>query len=74
MSTTPSRRDVLAGGTAIGGALAVGGMAAVPAQASAPASAQAPGFEPQAAEDSWRAVLDGADPLWRTMPATWFEG
>ncbi|MFF2639522.1 Tat pathway signal sequence domain protein [Streptomyces niveus] len=76
MSTTPSRRDVLAGGTAIGGALAVGGIAAVPAQASAPPlrSASAQAVEPQAAEDSWRAVLDDADPLWRTMPATWFEG
>ncbi|MFC8824636.1 Tat pathway signal sequence domain protein [Streptomyces sp. NPDC057137] len=73
MATTPSRRDVLAGGaaigsTALGGALVAGGIAAVPAQAAAPA------VEPLAAEDSWRAVLDDADPVWRAMPTTWFEG
>lgn len=68
MATTPSRRDVLAGGAVLGGALVAGGIAAVPAQAAVPT------VEPQAAEDSWRAVVDDADPLWRTMPTTWFEG
>ncbi|WP_405675353.1 Tat pathway signal sequence domain protein [Streptomyces sp. NBC_01511] len=83
MATTPSRRDVLAGGTAIGGAFVAGGVAAVPARAAgasrtplppAPAAPALAAFEPHTAEDSWRGVLDDADPLWRRMPATWFEG
>lgn len=72
---SPSRRTVLATGTALGGALVVGG-AAVPAQAAAPATAPATSAAPvvHSPDDSWRTVLDDADLLWQKLPTTWYEG
>lgn len=70
-ASVPSRRTVLATGTALGGALLAGGGAAVPAQAAPVAVA------PQAvrsSEDSWRTVLADADLRWQKMPKTWYEG
>ncbi|WP_351222314.1 Tat pathway signal sequence domain protein [Streptomyces sp. NPDC002133] len=76
---SPSRRSVLAGGTAVGSALVVGGAASLPAQ---PAAASVP-IEADAAvgavsagprEDIWRTVLDDADLVWKRMPQTWYEG
>ncbi|MEE1809241.1 hypothetical protein [Streptomyces sp. BE133] len=73
---SPSRRSVLATGTAIGGALVVSGVS-VPAQAAAPA-APAPAAPAPATvhspDDSWRTVLDDADLLWQKLPKTWYEG
>ncbi|ATL31400.1 hypothetical protein KY5_6382c [Streptomyces formicae] len=62
---SPSRRTVLATGTALGGALAAGG--SLPAQARAQA-------RPAGGGDPWRTVLDDADLVWREMPKTWYEG
>ncbi|WP_392839922.1 glycoside hydrolase family 95-like protein [Streptomyces sp. LN500] len=72
---SPSRRTVLATGTALGGALVVGGTA-VPAQAAAPATAPATSAAPvvHSPDDSWRTVLDDADLLWQKLPTTWYEG
>ncbi|MGW2256272.1 glycosyl hydrolase family 95 catalytic domain-containing protein [Streptomyces sp. NPDC001780] len=74
----PSRRTLLATGTALGGALVVGGAAAAPASAAAPSEAAGSSprgtGEPRVSEDSRRAVLDDADLVWRTSPTTWFEG
>ncbi|MET7711950.1 glycoside hydrolase family 95-like protein [Streptomyces sp. NPDC005407] len=72
-SRDPSRRTVLATGTAIGGALVVGAACAIPAQA-APSSALVGADSLTAAEDSWRTVLDDADLVWQKMPKTWYEG
>lgn len=72
-SRDPSRRTVLATGTAIGGALAVGAAGAIPAQA-APSSALVGADSLTAPEDSWRTVLDDADLVWQKMPKTWYEG
>ncbi|AXE80989.1 glycosyl hydrolase family 95 catalytic domain-containing protein [Streptomyces atratus] len=73
---SPSRRSVLATGTAIGGALVVSGVS-VPAQAATPA-APAPAAPAPATvhspDDSWRTVLDDADLLWQKLPKTWYEG
>lgn len=60
---SPSRRTVLATGTALGGTLLAGGL---PAQASA-----ADGAAPS---DPWRTVLEDADLVWQRMPTTWYEG
>jgi hypothetical protein len=60
---SPSRRTVLATGSALGGTLLAGSL---PAQASAADTA--------VRSDPWRTVLDDADPVWRRMPATWYEG
>lgn len=65
---SPSRRTVLATGTAFGGTLVSGGLPAAPASASA---AAAPGLAPS---DPWRTVLDDADLVWQRMPTTWYEG
>ncbi|GGZ78675.1 glycosyl hydrolase family 95 catalytic domain-containing protein [Streptomyces bluensis] len=65
---SPSRRTVLATGTALGGTLVSGGLPAAPASASAVA---APGLAPS---DPWRTVLDDADLVWQRMPTTWYEG
>ncbi|MEU8844662.1 Tat pathway signal sequence domain protein [Streptomyces sp. NPDC048564] len=60
---SPSRRTVLATGSALGGTLLAGGL---PAQASA-----ADGAAPS---DPWRTVLEDADLVWQRMPTTWYEG
>ncbi|MER6090886.1 glycosyl hydrolase family 95 catalytic domain-containing protein [Streptomyces bluensis] len=65
---SPSRRTVLATGTALGGTLVSGGLPAAPASAS---TAAAPGLSPS---DPWRTVLDDADLVWQRMPTTWYEG
>lgn len=72
-SPAPSRRTVLATGTALGGALVVGG-AAVPAQAAAPAAAATAPVAVHSPADSWNTVLDDADLHWQKLPKTWYEG
>ncbi|MFB6636754.1 glycoside hydrolase family 95-like protein [Streptomyces chartreusis] len=64
---SPSRRTVLATGSALGGTLLAGGL---PEQA----SAAGPKPEAPASSDPWRSILDDADLVWRRMPATWYEG
>ena len=65
----PSRRTVLATGSALGGVLLTSGL---PAQTAAADQFET---EPAAAfADPWRTVLDDADLVWRQMPATWYEG
>ncbi|MEV1024792.1 hypothetical protein [Streptomyces sp. NPDC050264] len=71
---TPSRRTVLATGSALGGAALVG---TLPARATAATGA---GRRPErlddlhAETDAWRGVLDDADLVWQKMPTTWYEG
>ncbi|MFF3654706.1 glycosyl hydrolase family 95 catalytic domain-containing protein [Streptomyces olivochromogenes] len=60
---SPSRRTVLATGSALGGTLLAGGL---PAQARAADHADT--------SDPWRSVLDDADLVWQRMPKTWYEG
>ncbi|WP_369250025.1 glycoside hydrolase family 95-like protein [Streptomyces sp. R41] len=60
---SPSRRTVLATGSALGGTLIAGGL---PAQARASVH--------EGAADPWRTVLDDADLVWQRMPKTWYEG
>ncbi|MET7897543.1 glycosyl hydrolase family 95 catalytic domain-containing protein [Streptomyces mirabilis] len=60
---SPSRRTVLATGSALGGTLLAGGL---PAQARAAEHADT--------SDPWRTVLDDADLVWQRMPKTWYEG
>ncbi|MFF2501829.1 Tat pathway signal sequence domain protein [Streptomyces sp. NPDC058067] len=71
----PSRRTLLATGSALGGTALVGGL---PAQATAvtPAAAPTTPAAPLSApsEDAWRTVLDDADLVWQKMPKTWYEG
>ncbi|MFI6876423.1 glycosyl hydrolase family 95 catalytic domain-containing protein [Streptomyces sp. NPDC050400] len=73
---SPSRRTVLATGSALGGAALVG---TLPGQATA-AGPVAAGGGPvqggpvQAGPDAWRTVLDDADLVWQKMPTTWYEG
>lgn len=64
----PSRRTVLATGSAVGGALMAGGL---PAQASAVSREAAEVTTPG---DPWRTVLDDADLVWQKLPKTWYEG
>ncbi|MER6010909.1 glycosyl hydrolase family 95 catalytic domain-containing protein [Streptomyces bluensis] len=64
----PSRRTLLATGTALGGTLVSGGLPAAPASASAAAAPEL------SFSDPWRAVLDDADLVWQRMPTTWYEG
>ncbi|MER5539161.1 glycosyl hydrolase family 95 catalytic domain-containing protein [Streptomyces mirabilis] len=61
--SSPSRRTVLATGSALGGTLLAGGL---PAQARAAEHADT--------SDPWRTVLDDADLVWQRMPKTWYEG
>ncbi|MFJ8824004.1 glycosyl hydrolase family 95 catalytic domain-containing protein [Streptomyces sp. NPDC102467] len=71
---TPSRRTVLATGSALGGAALVG---TLPAQATAATTAEQPPVRPvgpRAEADAWRSVLDDADLVWQKMPTTWYEG
>ncbi|WP_317633441.1 hypothetical protein [Streptomyces sp. HUAS TT20] len=63
----PSRRTVLATGSALGGTLLSTGL---PARATA-AERAAPAANPS---DPWRTVLDDADLGWQRMSATWHEG
>lgn len=74
----PSRRALLATGTALGGALVVGGGKSASAQAVSPAresgSPRTAPVEPHVSPDIWRTVLDDADPVWQRMPKTWYEG
>ncbi|MFF1474094.1 glycosyl hydrolase family 95 catalytic domain-containing protein [Streptomyces mirabilis] len=60
---SPSRRTVLATGSALGGTLLAGGL---PAQARAAGHADT--------SDPWHTVLDDADLVWQRMPRTWYEG
>jgi len=62
---SPSRRTVLATGSALGGALLAGGL---------PAQARAADQEGVPSADPWRTVLDDADLVWQRMPKTWYEG
>ncbi|MFG1670085.1 glycoside hydrolase family 95-like protein [Streptomyces sp. Y7] len=64
---SPSRRTVLATGSALGGSLLAGGL---PEQA----DAAIPRAAARTRSDPWRTVLDDADLVWRRMPATWYEG
>ncbi|MFI1356517.1 glycosyl hydrolase family 95 catalytic domain-containing protein [Streptomyces sp. NPDC020898] len=66
---SPSRRTVLATGSALGGGLLA---QAVPAQAAT--SEQTAGQTTEQTADPWRTVLDDADLVWQRMPATWYEG
>ncbi|MEU9171646.1 Tat pathway signal sequence domain protein [Streptomyces sp. NPDC048420] len=60
----PSRRTVLATGTALSGALVAPGLTtAQKAAAATPPSG-----------DPWRTVLDDADMVWQRMPTAWYEG
>ncbi|MDQ1006025.1 alpha-L-fucosidase 2 [Streptomyces sp. V4I23] len=70
MSTSPSRRTLLATGSALGGALMIGGL---PASAVARAADEEP-VEVTASPDAWKDVLDDADMVWQRMPRTWYEG
>jgi alpha-L-fucosidase 2 len=64
----PSRRTVLATGSALGGTLLTSGLTTTRANAAdrMPAGTSS--------DDPWRIVLDDADMVWRKMPATWYEG
>lgn len=61
----PSRRTVLATGSAVGGALMAGGL---PAQA---AAVSRESTEVSTPGDPWRTVLDDADLVWQELPKTW---
>ncbi|MFF4547725.1 glycoside hydrolase family 95-like protein [Streptomyces sp. NPDC001406] len=63
----PSRRTVLATGSALGGTLLTTGL---PTQATAADRAE-PAANPS---DPWRTVLDDADLVWQRMPTAWYEG
>lgn len=74
-SSRPSRRTVLATGSALGGTLLAGGLPAPATAASGTAtSTTASGAAPHPASDPWRTVLDDADLVWQRMPKTWYEG
>ncbi|WP_405570544.1 Tat pathway signal sequence domain protein [Streptomyces phaeochromogenes] len=74
---SPSRRTVLATGSALGGTLLATGL---PAQASAAdhgadhGSAPSDAYAPSTSSDPWRTLLDDADLVWERMPKTWYEG
>lgn len=63
----PSRRIVLATGSALGGALLTSGLAT---RATAADHAEATALS----SDPWRTVLDDADLVWQRMPTAWYEG
>ncbi|MFI9169321.1 glycosyl hydrolase family 95 catalytic domain-containing protein [Streptomyces lincolnensis] len=73
--SSPSRRTVLATGSALGGALVTPGLTAGPTPA-APMEATAADRVDGTARpaDPWRTVLDDADLVWRRMPTAWSEG
>ncbi|MGY1496504.1 glycosyl hydrolase family 95 catalytic domain-containing protein [Streptomyces sp. QTS52] len=62
---SPSRRTVLATGSALGGGLIAQGL---------PAQARAADDREHPTDDPWRTVLDDADLVWQRMPTTWYEG
>ncbi|ELP70032.1 glycosyl hydrolase family 95 catalytic domain-containing protein [Streptomyces turgidiscabies] len=62
---SPSRRTVLATGSAVGGGLI--------APALPPRARAADGRE-RSSDDPWRTVLDDADLVWQRMPTAWYEG
>ncbi|MEU5974884.1 glycoside hydrolase family 95-like protein [Streptomyces sp. NPDC047315] len=62
----PSRRTVLASGTAALTAAATPAAGALPVRAAPDGAALAP--------DPWRTVLDDADLVWHRLPKTWYEG
>jgi haloalkane dehalogenase len=64
----PSRRTVLATGSALGGVLLASGLTT---QAMAADQAEATAAS---ADDPWRTVLDDADLVWERIPTTWYEG
>ncbi|MEU6549078.1 glycoside hydrolase family 95-like protein [Streptomyces sp. NPDC046915] len=64
---SPSRRTVLATGSAVGGALLAPGLPTPASAADRAADAAKP-------SDPWRTVLDDADLVWQRMPTTWYEG
>ncbi|MER5224353.1 glycosyl hydrolase family 95 catalytic domain-containing protein [Streptomyces flaveus] len=70
-SSRPSRRTVLATGSALGGTLLAGGL---PAPATAASGTATSGANPHHSSDPWRTVLDDADLVWQRMPKTWYEG
>ncbi|MFC9914747.1 glycoside hydrolase family 95-like protein [Streptomyces sp. NPDC127197] len=63
----PSRRTVLATGSALGGVLLTSGLTT---QATAADHAETTALP----ADPWRTVLDDADLVWQRMPTTWYEG
>ncbi|MFJ2769287.1 glycosyl hydrolase family 95 catalytic domain-containing protein [Streptomyces sp. NPDC087300] len=67
---SPSRRTVLATGSALAAA------GALPAQARAATATPTPATATATAtaSDPWRAVLDDADLVWQELPRTWYEG
>ncbi|MET7689209.1 Tat pathway signal sequence domain protein [Streptomyces sp. NPDC005483] len=62
----PSRRTVLATGTALSGALLAPGLT--------PQAAAADRTEAAPARDPWSVVLEDADLVWQRMPTAWHEG
>ncbi|WP_405866096.1 glycosyl hydrolase family 95 catalytic domain-containing protein [Streptomyces sp. NBC_00005] len=64
----PSRRTVLATGSALGGVLLTSGLTT---QASAADQTEA---ATATHDDPWRIVLDDADMVWQKMPTAWYEG
>ncbi|MGE6733024.1 glycosyl hydrolase family 95 catalytic domain-containing protein, partial [Streptomyces sp. NPDC059900] len=71
----PSRRTVLATGSAVGGALLAGGLPAQATAAPGGATAAPRGtVDVSTPGDPWRAVLDDADLIWQKLPKTWYEG
>ena len=74
---SPSRRTMLATGSALGGTLLTGGLsdrASAADPESAGGTGDTAGTAPTPPPDPWRTVLDDADLVWQRMPATWYEG
>ncbi|MEU3338817.1 glycosyl hydrolase family 95 catalytic domain-containing protein [Streptomyces sp. NPDC002144] len=69
----PSRRSVLATGSALGGALLTTGLA-VPRASADESGATASATHPSHTSDPWRSVLEDADMVWQRMPTAWYEG
>jgi len=69
----PSRRTVLATGSALGGTLITAGLA-TPAAAAPSFTAAGNDLAPSLHPDAWRTVLADADMVWRQLPRTWYEG
>ncbi|WP_042393266.1 glycosyl hydrolase family 95 catalytic domain-containing protein [Streptacidiphilus carbonis] len=82
MSSELSRRGVLGGAMAGAAGLAVAGTGAAPPGAAAEggtagAASGGHGAVPggiHAPESSWRELLADSDPVWQSMPRTWYEG